>query len=266
MIVAVVKGIDKAHGMSTEKELVRLPMTWAMLAEVREGGREYGRRGVRHVVGTARVILYFVPSVGSVGVRQWAGTSRVIMSDAEMHFYEGGQVAFENRSKCQASKCDETRAGCTITRTRLVQEKEAGGGSMRGSEAVLQLLDVYPVLPVNAPLAGRSTPLGWKVFTRTEAVAALRCMVGSIGRDPVQFALHSGRMVGGTQLASSRISELSTERAGHWKPRAFITYAKEAGEGASCVSAAPAKIWTNTRESMKKTFYMVRLLHGVRGG
>ena len=48
---------------------------------------------------------------------------------------EGVQVAFENKAiatavqvRLSASKCGQQRAGCTITRTRLVTEKESGGG------------------------------------------------------------------------------------------------------------------------------------------
>ena len=59
--------------------------------------------------------------------------------------------------------------------------------SMGALEALLELLYVYPLPPAEAPLTVRSTPLGWKAFTKTEAVAALRFMVGSIGRYPMQF-------------------------------------------------------------------------------
>ena len=48
-------------------------------------------------------------------------------------------------------------------------------------EALLELLNVYPQLPRGAPLTVRSTSLGWKVFSRTEAVTALRLMVASSG-------------------------------------------------------------------------------------
>ena len=101
-------------------------------------------------------------------------------------------MAFENRAiatavqvKLLASKCDKKRAGCTITRTRLAQKKETGGASMGAFESLLELLDVYRLLPAEARLTARSNPLGWKVFTRTEAVAALGVTVGSIGRDPM---------------------------------------------------------------------------------
>ena len=141
--------------------------------------------------------------------------------------------------KFLASKCGETRAGCTITRTRLVQEKETGEASMGAFEALLELLDVFPLLPAEAPLTVTSTPLGRKAFTRTKAIAALRFMVSSIGS--MQFALHSRRIGGGTQLPRQGISELQTQRAGRWKSRASMVYVKKAGEGASSVSAALAK-------------------------
>ena len=68
---------------------------------------------------------------------------------------------------------------------------------------------------------------GWKPFTRTEAVAALRLMIGSSGRDPAQYALHSGRIGGATQLAVQGVPELQIQRAGRWKSRAFMTYVRD---------------------------------------
>ena len=82
---------------------------------------------------------------------------------------------------------------------------------------------------------------GWKPFTRTEAVAALRLMIGSSGRDPAQYALHSGRIGGATQLAAHGVPELQIQRAGRWTSRAFMMYVWEAGEGAGSASAALAK-------------------------
>ena len=78
------------------------------------------------------------------------------------------------------------------------------------------------------------------MFTRSEAVVALRLMVGSSGRDPMRFALHSGRIEGGTRLAAQGLSDLQIQRAGRWKSRAFMTYVREAGEGAEAVSTTLA--------------------------
>ena len=87
----------------------------------------------------------------------------------------------------------------------------------------------------------RSTPTGWAVVTRAEAVVMLRMMVACTGSNPAHFALHSGRIGGATQLAAQGMSELQIQRAGRWKSRAFMVYIREAGEGAEMVSAALAR-------------------------
>ena len=68
---------------------------------------------------------------------------------------------------------------------------------MGAFETLLELLDIYPMLPAEASLTVKSTLVEWKVFTRTEAVAALILKMSSNGRNPIQFAHHSGRICGG---------------------------------------------------------------------
>ena len=84
----------------------------------------------------------------------------------------------------------------------------------------------------------RHTASGWKVITGAEAVVALRIMAANAGKNPAQFALHSGRIGGATKLAVQGMSELQIQRAGRWKSRAFTVYVRGAGEGAQKVSAA----------------------------
>ena len=148
--------------------------------------------------------------------------------------------AFANQVKIRfvASKSDQKRTGCTITRTRIDDSVRSGGVPSGAFEALLDLLDVHPQLPGQAPLTARATSSGWKVFTRIEAVTALRVLVGSTGRDPSQYALHSGRIGGATQLAARGVTELQIQRAGRWKSRAYMVYVREAGEGPAGVSAA----------------------------
>ena len=50
----------------------------------------------------------------------------------------------------------------------------------------MNLLDVHLLLEGGSPLMVRLTPQGWKTFTRMEAVAALRLIIASSGRDPAQ--------------------------------------------------------------------------------
>ena len=64
---------------------------------------------------------------------------------------EGVQIEFGNRLTAAAvqirfvaSTCDQKRAGCTITRTRLSNEREMGGVLMGAFKILLEFLDVHP--------------------------------------------------------------------------------------------------------------------------
>ena len=72
-----------------------------------------------------------------------------------------------------------------------------------------------------------------EIFTRTAAVAALGFVGGSNGRDPMQFALQSGRIGRGTQRASQGIAELKINSA-HRKARvSCVCDVREEGRGRS---------------------------------
>ena len=94
-----------------------------------------------------------------------------------------------------------------MTRPRLSDEREMGGVSMGAFEVLLELLDVAQL----------------ESFTWTEAVTALRLMVGYIDKNPTQFALHWRRIAGGTQLAASQgISGMQMLRVAGWKSRGYM--------------------------------------------
>ena len=138
----------------------------------------------------------------------------------------------------RASKSDGKRLGAIVTRTRVVIGNE-GGGDGKNSEALkimLDLLDIYPDLDGSAPLMQIQSATGCTVATRTMATKALRRMVGSLGRDPAQYALHSGRIGRATQLAAQGASYIQIQRAGRWKSLAFMVYVRAGGEGAEFVS------------------------------
>ena len=59
-----------------------------------------------------------------------------------------------------ASKSDQKRAGCTITRTRVADGAEAGGSSAGAFEALLDLLRINPQLPGEAPFNHEAHPAG----------------------------------------------------------------------------------------------------------
>ena len=89
-----------------------------------------------------------------------------------------------------------------------------------------------------APLIQTRTTTWWKVVTRTVAKKALRWMLSSLGRDPTQYALHSGRIGGATKLAAVGASDIQIQKAGRWKSLSFMVYVREGGEGADFVSEA----------------------------
>ena len=76
----------------------------------------------------------------------------------------------------------------------------------------MDLVDNYPELDESAPLMQTRSATGWTMATRTMATKALRRMVGSLRRDPVQCALHSGRIGGATQLAAQGASDIQIQK------------------------------------------------------
>ena len=80
---------------------------------------------------------------------------------------------------------------------------------------------------------------GWRVITRREAIHALRMVVGGVGRDLLQHALHSGRIGGATQLAAQGATNVQIQSAARWKSLAFImVYVRAGREWAEFVSQA----------------------------
>ena len=204
MIVAVGKGINRAHGTAKKKKQVRLPLTWALLAQGRQVVLSMEEGG--YVMWLGLAVSYFLLCRAS---ELWAYANgqvhpEVCLTRNCLAFFHGGvQVAFENRSTAtavqvqfQVSKCDQKRAGCAITLTRLEKKTEKGGGvdgSLRSFAGTAQRI---PPATRGGTVDVRNNSLGWKVLTRSETVTALRLMVASSGRDPMQFALRSGRIGG----------------------------------------------------------------------
>ena len=105
-------------------------------------------------------------------------------------------------------------------------------------EILLDLLDLYPALDGAAPLMQMYSVAGWRVINRREATHALRMIVGGVGRDPLQYALHTGRIGRATQLAAQGATNVQIQRAGRWKSLAFMVYVRAGGEGAELVFQA----------------------------
>ena len=140
----------------------------------------------------------------------------------------------------RTGKSDQNRLGSVVPRTRVaaadgVEEDARSKGSL---EILLDLLDLYPTLEGAAPLMQTYFVAGCRVINRREVTHALRAIVGGVGRDPLQHALHSGRIGGATQLAAQGATNVQIQRAGRWKSLAFMVYVRAGGEGAEFVSQA----------------------------
>ena len=157
------------------------------------------------------------------------------------------QLAWEKRRSAdrvevtfRASQSDSKRLGSIATRTRVTKGKGRFWDvkSHGALEILLDLLDIHPELNRSASLMQTRTGTGWKVITRTVATKALRRMLSSLGGDPAQYALHSRRIGGATQLAAQDVSDIQIQRAGRWKSLAFMAYVRAGGGGADFESEA----------------------------
>ena len=249
MTAAAGKGIGRFRGMSGKNAQVRLPLTWSILAHgyltvtsSQEGG---------DVMWLGLALSYFLLCRASELFAYANGLVHpnfCLTRDCLIFFRGDLQVNVEDRARADsvkvlfvASKTDQNREGRTTTRVRMAGGVGVGKIPVGAFAELVELLDAHPRLPGGAPLMTRRTASGWKVITRTEAVVALRMMAASAGKNPAQFALHSGRIGGATKLAAQGMTELHIQRAGRWKSRAFMVYIRNAGEGAQKVSAAPTR-------------------------
>ena len=164
-------------------------------------------------------------------------------------FFRGTtQLAWKDRRRgdkvevtFRAGKSDQNRLGSVVPRTRVAAADGVNGGvrSKGALEILLDLLDLYPTLDGAAPLMQTYSVAGSRVINCREATHALRVIVGDVGRDPLQYALHSGKIGGTTQLAAQGATNVQIQRAGRWKSLALmVLYVRAGGEGAEFVSQA----------------------------
>ncbi|CAM9799246.1 unnamed protein product, partial [Sphacelaria rigidula] len=111
----------------------------------------------------------------------------------------------------RASKSDQGRKGAVLLRSRTNKPGNAqplmvgnllgaGGG---GFETVRELMLMHPNLGAEVPLAAFPSGKTWTVWTRSQATFALRALVQHQGLQPLEYALHSGRIGGATRLAAA---------------------------------------------------------------
>ena len=233
-ILAVLKTVDRAHAQTLTRPRTRKPLTWKMLETGRSMVEGMGESGRLIWMGLALSFLLLCRAS-----ELWAYETGLVHSDfcltrGDLSFFLGVErLAWQDRRRAdrveitfRASKADQKRLGAVVSRV---------GEPLR---ILLDLLDMYPELDSQAPLMQGAGEQGWKVVSRSEATRALRLLVSSLGMDPEEFALHSGRIGGATQLARMGATEIQIQRAGRWKSSAFMVYVRAGGEGAKFVSQA----------------------------
>jgi len=203
--------------------LVRLPLTVEMILA---GKDEASATMFRLVTWMGIALSYFLLCRAS---ELWAYHNGRVHADfcltrRNLAFFEGARrLADSERRRAdrvevhfRASKADQKRQGAIVTRERVVGR--VGGNQtvqqMGALEILLDLLDLHPELGGSAPLMQSVKQGKWAVVSRSEATVALRDMARSVGANPADFALHSGRIGGATQLAKQGASVIQIQRAG----------------------------------------------------
>ena len=144
-VVAVAKGIDRAHGMTTKRKPCRLPLTWSMSSQGKREFTAMANGGLVMWLGLA--LLCFLLCRAS---ELWAYANGQVNPDfcltrSSLTFFRGGaQLAFEHRSSTDAvqvrfavSKNDQKRDWAVRSRTRAAGTTAGGLGSGGAFEAVL---------------------------------------------------------------------------------------------------------------------------------
>jgi len=243
-VTAVGQAIDRLHARADTPARARRPLTVDMIIA---GRARAGSDTFRKVTWMGIALSYFLLCRAS---ELWAYDDGLVHADfcltrGDLTFFLGERRLTDAERRqadrvevsFRASKSDQKRQGAVVTRERVVDDTRGQSVEKMGAlEILLDLLDMHPELGSSAPLMQSAKQGRWVVVSRSEATAALRDMAERVGGNPSEFALHSGRIGGATQLAKQGASVIQIQRAGRWKSGAFMKYVRAGGEGASFVS------------------------------
>ena len=189
MVVAVGRGIDRAHGRSDVRPKVRKPFTRDMLVQ---GWGFFASRGHEwSAIWMGLALSYHLLCRAS---NIWAYENSLVHPDfcptkRDIVLFRGTtRLAWKDRRRADkvdvtftTGKADQNRFGSVVPRTR-VAVAEGVDGDVRSKGALkilLDLLDLYPTLDGAAPLMQTYTVAGWRVINRREATHALRVIIGA---------------------------------------------------------------------------------------
>ena len=233
MVVAVGRGIDRGHGRSDVRPKVCKPLTWDML--VQAWGFLANRGHEWSAVWMGLALSYHLLCRAS---EIWAYENGLVHPDFcltrrnDVFFRGTTQLAWKDRRRAdkvevifRARKSDQNLLASVVPRAKVAAADGVHKGvrSKGALEILLDFLDLYPTLDGAAPLMQMYSVAGWWVINRREAV-------GGVGRDPLQYALQSGRIGGATKLAAQGATNVQIQRAGRWKSLALSWYTSEQAE------------------------------------
>ena len=108
------------------------------------------------------------------------------------------------------------RKGAVISRVRAGSPRPVGAGGGT-ADLMLELISRYLFLPSSAPLVAYGGGGGrWFMWTKQQAMVALREVVALAGVRADEYALHSLRIGGATHLSAGGASPETSQREGRW--------------------------------------------------
>ena len=252
IVKSVKAGIARESALKGEPQRIRRPISWDMLKQGLPMIPEWGEGG--KVMWLMLANSYFFLGRAS---EMFAYNDGKIHKDfgltrGDVSFFCGMvQVSAPGLWRCadrvellfRGSKGDKKRYGEVVSRKKTVVGASAFNwesmppsvahqvtGEVGGFEVMLELMLLYPNLESSSPLATYADGNRWRVWTRNQATASLRDLVGKQGMVPEEYALHSGRIGGATKLAAGGVSNMEIQRQGRWKSDAFMMYVRATRE------------------------------------
>ncbi|CAN0128875.1 unnamed protein product, partial [Pylaiella littoralis] len=249
LICNALKGVARGHADVGTQQRVRQPVRWGVL---KAGGKlvpAWGSGGRVLFLVLCASFFFLTRSSEMFAVSRSAMHEVHGLRRGDVAFFQGPEQLPSARWECadrvelrfRFSKDDQFRKGTVVTRVRVGPRcrSEAGGGAV---DVMIDLLSCCRALPSHAPLVAFDVEGGrWSMWSKHQAVAALRQVVALAGLPPMEYALHSLRIGGATYLAAAGATPEVLRKEGRWAgEEGYRPYVRSHGGDAAWVSKALA--------------------------
>ena len=238
LVIKTLKRVARSHAGHGHQPRIRCPISWATMYSAEHLVSQWGPGGRIFFLGLG--MSYFFLTRASEMFAE--STNRVhpdhslrrkdvadFMNERQLQ-WPFWSLADRVEVRFRASQGDQLRRGARITRTKEdILRKGNQASSLPGVvDVVVELLSCFRTLPSEAPLMAYFSSSGVPViWTQSHATKALRQLVAAAGANPIDYALHSLRIGGATQLSAGRISSDLLQKEGRWKSDAFKAYVRK---------------------------------------